>query len=91
MSRPRNGAHAGLVGTKQHGLPVEHHARRRWSRAGAPSRRITASMVRLLPEPDSPTMPTASPGRDREIDAAHSLDDAAIDASRKPTRKALDC
>ncbi len=59
-------------------------------RAGGPgAERITASMLRLLPEPDSPTMPeTASPGAIAEIDAAHGLDHAAI-GGRKPTRSPL--
>ena len=39
------------------------------TRARAGSRPSAASQVTLLPEPDSPTMPSASPGAIDEIDA----------------------
>jgi hypothetical protein len=42
-----------------------------------PRRRRAASQVTLLPQPDSPTMPSASPGCELEVDAAYDGHEAA--------------
>ena len=38
--------------------------------------------VTLLPEPDSPTMPSTSPGRERERDAVDGAHEAVLGAER---------
>ncbi len=39
---------------------------------------MTASMVTLLPEPDSPTTPSSSPLSSVEVDAVHGAERAAM-------------
>ena len=38
----------------------------------------TESAVTVLPQPDSPTTPSVSPRRDREVDAVHRLHHAVV-------------
>ena len=67
MRLPRTGAcrprRAEQVGA------VEAGSRRRRSGRARATRRMIESAVTLLPQPDSPTRPSVSPRRDREVDA----------------------
>ena len=47
-------------------------------RAGSSSSRISDSAVTLLPEPDSPTMPSVSPAATEKLTPSTARDDAVV-------------
>ena len=67
ISSPRTLAHLAERQLQQV-APVEHHRARDDATGGDGTRRITASDVTVLPEPDSPTSATISPASHVEAD-----------------------